>query len=53
MNKEHVLPFPAGRPDPYQLLVEEPSFDPSKHLVFKKKERGLRPLFNMSRRKQF
>ena len=40
MNKEHVLPFPAGRPDPYQLLVDEPSFDPSKHLAFKKKGKG-------------
>jgi len=33
MNKEHALPFPAGRPDPYKLLVDEPSFDPSKHLA--------------------
>ena len=33
MNKEHVLPFPAGRPDPYKLLVDEPGFDPSKHLA--------------------
>ena len=33
MNKEHALTFPAGRPDPYKLLVDEPSFDPSKHLA--------------------
>ena len=38
MNKEHVLPFPAGRPDLYELLVDEPSFDPSKHLAFKKRK---------------
>ena len=38
MNKEHVLPFPAGRLDPYQLLVDEPSFDLSKHLAFIKRK---------------
>jgi hypothetical protein len=33
MNKDHALPFPAGRPDPYKPLVDEPIFDPAKHLA--------------------
>jgi phosphoribosyl 1,2-cyclic phosphodiesterase len=33
MNKEHPLPFPAGRPDPYKPLVDEPIFNPAKHLA--------------------
>ena len=33
MNKDHALPFPAGRPDLYRPLVDEPIFDPAKHLA--------------------
>ena len=33
MNKDHTLPFPAGRPDSYKPLVDEPIFDPAKHLA--------------------
>ena len=33
MNKERTLPFPAGGPDPYKPLVDEPIFDPARHLA--------------------
>ena len=33
MNKDHALPFPAGRPDPYKPLFDEPIFDPARHLA--------------------
>lgn len=30
------LPFPLGRPSPYLALVDEPVFDPSKHLALER-----------------
>ena len=32
-TSEFPLPFPAGRPAAYQVLQEEPTFDPGRHLA--------------------